>query len=205
MVQCSAYRERNQCCVHCSLDDYRRRCKVECTANQLALCRALIACPERRDWSRLMHSNAELRQVLVSMSGDAEVSEAALPLSLNILEITRSAQLQHGLRHGDHARYRCQCPAPSLLTTLRRDPCRLVCRPRPDDHATSQAILHTAAAPGVQGGEALARPRQVREKAARTSKCDRRQVPSPPCTRGTPYSRHALLSSTHPALWHASA
>ena len=40
------------------------------------------------------------------MSGDAEVPDGAAPLSLSILEITRSAQLQHGLRHGDHGRYR---------------------------------------------------------------------------------------------------
>ncbi len=83
----------------------------------------------------LMHSKCRTEAVLLSMSGDAEVSEAAPPLSLSILEITRSAQLQHGLRHGDHGRYRRAnqhlrgpCPPSLPFVTRQTAPRRLVCR-----------------------------------------------------------------------------
>jgi hypothetical protein len=38
---------------------------------------------------------------------DAPKAELASNLTLDILQTVKVSQSQHGLRHGDHARYRC--------------------------------------------------------------------------------------------------
>ena len=43
------------------------------------------------------------------MGDEAPQRELATNLTLDILQIVKVSQSQHGLRHGDHARYRQYC------------------------------------------------------------------------------------------------